>query len=421
MSNKHFLSKSIAPRLLLLAAILGLLVITPQPARSQTLTVLHSFAGYPNDGSAPDAGLIMDAQGNLYGTTIRGGVPATCPYKDGCGTVFRLTPDGTETLLHSFRAPRATSLPRRVADGIFPFDTLIMDLQGNLYGTTANGGHWSNDWGYGTVFELTRAGEEKVLYAFLGYPNDGQSPYAGLVMDAQGNLYGTTYYGGAYGQGTVFKVAPNGTETVLHSFCASSGCPDGQLPGGLIIDAQGILYGTTAGGGDYGVGTAFEMTPNGAETILHSFNGSDGDSPGDLVMDAQGNLYGPTSLGGAYDRGTVFKLTSDGVLTVLYSFPGGAAGYLPNGGLVMDAQGNLYGTTAGGGAYDGGTVFKLTSDGVETVLYSFCSKSGCTDGATPFAGLIMDAQGNHYATTIGGGISNSHCPYGCGTVFKLTP
>src|SRR5271157_511854 len=268
---------------------------------------------------------------------------------------------------------------------------------------------------------------ESVLYSFK-VGTDGDGPFAGLVRDAQGNLYGTTLWGGAYDLGTVFKVDTNGNETVLHSFPATGG--DGSQPlAGLVLDVQGNLYGTTGKGGDVacnlaygpGCGTVFKVDTTGKETVLYSFPGYPGHGAypnAGLVLDALGNLYGTTGGGGAADAGTVFKLAPPvppsvtWTETVLHSFTGGADGETPSAGLVRDAQGNLYGTTIGGGAYDLGTVFKVDTNGNETVLHSFPATGG--DGSQPRAGLVLDAQGNLYGTTYVGGAS------GDGTVFKLT-
>jgi uncharacterized repeat protein (TIGR03803 family) len=273
---------------------------------------------------------------------------------------------------------------------------------------------------------------ESVLHSFTG-PPDGASPVAGLVRDAQGNLYGTTFVGGdpacGAGCGTVFKVDTTGNETVLYSFTFAG--EDGYDPGGLVRDAQGNLYGTTSAGGASGKGTVFKVDTTGKETLLYSFSwaggyGADGAYPLGLVQDAQGNLYGTTTSGGdlacdgPYGCGTVFKLDTTGKETVLYSFTGGrdGDGEWPAAEPLLDAQGNLYGTTDGGGAYGFfGTVFKVDTTGKETVLYSFTPTGG--DGSDPHAGLVQDAQGNLYGTTLIGGDLACNAPSGCGTVFKV--
>jgi uncharacterized repeat protein (TIGR03803 family) len=383
--------------------------------------VLHNFAANGTDGYYPEAGLIVDAAGNLYGTTVAGGA-----YNSG--TVFELTPAAgggwTEKVLYSFSG--------NGTDGRAPYAGLIFDAAGNLYGTTQYGGTY----GLGTVFELTPAGggswTEKVLYSFSGNGTDGATPEAGLIFDAAGNLYGTTYQGGTYGYGTVFELTPAGgggwTEQVLHSF--NNNGADGSLPAaGLIFDAAGNLYGTTSYGGTYFYyGTVFELTPAAGggwtEQVLHSFNnnGTDGITPlsAGLIFDAAGNLYGTTFAGGTYGYGTVFELTPAGggswTEKVLHNFGNGTDGAGPLAGLIFDAAGNLYGTTGGGSSYGDGTVFELTPTAgggwTEKVLHSF---GNGTDGIFPRADLIMDAAGNLYGTTYQGGT------YGYGTVFEFTP
>ena len=220
------------------------------------------------------------------------------------------------------------------------------------------------------------ATSETVLYSFAGSPSDGANPLAGLIADRAGNLYGTTGFGGSSDFGVVFKLAPNGTETVLHFF--AGGPSDGRTPffsGGLIVDPAGNLYGTTFGGGASDFGVVFMLAPNGTETMLHSFAGSptDGASPqAGLIIDGAGNLYGTTANGGASDFGVVFKLAPNGTETVLHSFAGGPSdGAGPVAGLIADSAGNLYGTTSGGGASGFGVVFKLAPDGTYTVLHTF--------------------------------------------------
>lgn len=300
-------------------------------------------------------------------------------------------------------------------DGAAPYAGVIMDKAGNLYGTTEVGGV-SN----GTVFKLDSSGNETLLHSFTNSP-DGSGPFAALIMDTAGNLYGTTYYGGVC-CGIVFKLDTSSNETVLHSFTGGS---DGGGPlAGLIMDAAGNLYGTTFGGGAFGNGTVFKLDPSGNETVLYSFTGgSDGSFPSAaLIMDAIGNLYGTTAGGGSAGSactlacGTVFKLDTSGNETVLHSFTGGTDGSDPTAGLIMDAAGNLYGTTFTGGLggiY--GTVFKLDSSGNETVLHRF---TGGSDGASPAGALVMDAAGNLYGTTSDLNVQTAGHN---GTVFKLDP
>ena len=382
-------------------------------------TVLYSFPATNGDGadsrlfgrSGEEAGLIMDSAGNLYGTTVYGGA-------SGAGTVFKLDTTGSETVLYSFRGLEK-------ADGDYPQGGLIMDNAGNLYGTTFYGGMVGcpivlYDKGCGTVFKIDPTGQETVLYSFTPANGDGENPAAGLVMDSGGNLYGTTSLGGLVGCqfdmscGTVFKIDPTGHETVLYSFTGSYG--DGAGPSSaLIMDSAGNLYGTTEAGGLSGIGTVFELDTTGHETVLYSFDGTPGDAylpVSGLIMDSAGNLYGTTYADGFDLPGMVYKLDTTGHETVLYSFTDGSDGGNPSAGLIMDNAGNLYGTTVNGGASDVGTVFELNTTGHETVLYSF---TGGSDGANPYAGLIMDNAGNLYGTTVYGGSAD------VGVVFELSP
>lgn len=365
-------------------------------------TILYSFAGGAA-GAVPMAGLIMDSSGNFYGTTQQGG-------KHSRGTVFELSADGTETVLHSFGDTGS--------DGRSPQAALVMDSAGNLYGTTPAGGAH----GDGTIFKVAADGTETILYSFGVGRDDGQNPGGGLVMDSAGNLYGTTQHGGAYRAGTVFKLSPAGTETVLHSFYALGMAADGQNPQGtLVMDSAGNLYGTTLYGGAGTAGTVFEVSADGTETVLYSFGSgaaADGSTPhAGVILDDSGNLYGTTVFGGAngsgHGDGTVFKLSAVGKETVLYSFGGSATdGLNPDTGLVMDGAGNLFGTTQGGGARGNGIVFELSAAGTETILYSFAA-SGATDGSAPHAALLLDSTGNLFGTTQAGGA------HGHGTVFKI--
>jgi uncharacterized repeat protein (TIGR03803 family) len=359
---------------------------------AQTLAILHNFGGN-GDGANSFAGLIADTAGNLYGTTEQGGA-------SGGGTVFKLTPARSESVLYNF--------PGFPGDGAAPLAGLIADAAGNLYGTTFSGG--AN--GFGAIFRLTPADGESLLYSFAGAPGDGANPLAGLITDTAGNLYGTTEQGGGDGFGTVFKLTPEGGESLLQSFAGFPG--DGAAPlAGMIADTAGNLYGTTFSGGASGLGTVFKLTPEGAESVLYSFGGGDGALPrAGLILDTAGNLYGSTFSGGASGFGTVFKLTPTGSESILHSFAGAPGdGAFPYAGLIADAAGNLYGTTAQGGANGLGTVFKLTPMGNESVLHSFAGAPG--DGANPFAGLIADAAGNLYGTTYYGGANDA------GTVFEF--
>jgi uncharacterized repeat protein (TIGR03803 family) len=266
----------------------------------------------------------------------------------------------TQRVLYSFTG----------ATGGQPYAALIRDAQGNLYGTTASGGAY----GYGTVFKMKPSGAESVLYSFKAGA-DGAYPHASLIQDTQGNFFGTTEQGGASGYGAVFMLSPSGSENVLYSF---TGGADGAFPdASLIADAEGTFYGTTTQGGDYGYGTVFTLSPSGVEKVLHSFTGADGSEPyASLIRDAQGNLYGTAAFGGANNYGTVFMLTPNVGLKVLYNFAGGADGAFPRASLIQDAQGNFYGTTLQGGAWNCGAAFMLSASGTESVAPQFPWRSG---------------------------------------------
>lgn len=303
-------------------------------------------------------------------------------------------------------------------DGGHPFAGLVLDKAGNLYGTTSSGGTSDG----GTVFKLDPTGKETVLYNFTGGADGGYPSQGELILDAAGNLYGTAGMGGSGGFGVVFKLDSAGAETVLYNFTAG---PDGGWPhAGVVRDAAGNLYGTAQTGGDltcgfgFGCGVVFKVDANGNETVLHDFEGgADGVSPfGNLVLDTAGNLYGTTTAGGASNEGVVFKVDPIGTETVLHTFTGPDGGG-STGRLVRDAAGNLYGTTSGGGASKQGTVFKVDPSGKETVLYSF---TGGTDGTAPITGLALDTEGDLYGTTDSGG-NSPNCFFGCGVVFKVDP
>jgi uncharacterized repeat protein (TIGR03803 family) len=384
---------------------------TGKPAAAQTEKILHSF-GEGADGFYPRAALISDGLGNLYSTTLGGGAY-------GAGTVFELIPKSggwSEKILHSFGT--------NDKDGQGSLSGLIFDARGNLYGTTAAGGAY----GMGTVFELSRmcgGWQEKILYSFKSNGNDGNNPYAGLLVDASGNLYGTTQLGGAYDSGTVFELTPNSggwSEKILHTF--GNGI-DGQNPyDALIFDGAGNLYGTTLAGGRYNWGTVFELEPKPdgwAEKILYYFTGTNGGySYAGLVFDTAGNLYGTTGVGGSFGGGTAFELTHEStgwIEKTLHNFNSDGQ---PLDGLILDAAGNIYGTTVNGGPFQGGSVFELapTERGTwtETILYNFNG----TDGGAPSAPLISDTSGNLYGTTIyGGAYANCGDGFCGGTVFEI--
>jgi uncharacterized repeat protein (TIGR03803 family) len=294
------------------------------------------------------------------------------------------------------------------SDGARPYGALVQDKAGNLYGTTNEGGGGCN---CGTVFKLTPDGQETILHVFTA-GNDGAHPFAGLVRDSRGNFYGTTPEGGAHNSGTVFKVTAKGKESIVYAF---SGGADGAQPyGALILDAEGNLYGTTQHGGTHNSGTVFKLDPSGQETVLYAFTGgTDGNTPmAELVRDDAGNFYSTTAYGGTSKAGVVFKLDPAGNETVLHSFQNKRDGAFPESGLILDRVGNIYGTAFLAGPYGSGNVFKITVSGKEKVLHLF---SMPTDGNGPTARLVQDRDGTLYGTTYYGGVSNS------GSVFRLAP
>jgi uncharacterized repeat protein (TIGR03803 family) len=366
---------------------------------SKNYKVLYSFGAVP-DGNSPHSNLIS-VGGTFYGTTFAGG--AHYCGSSTCGTVFSITKGGAEKVLHSFS---------NGTDGFFPFAGLT-SVDGTLYGTTGNGGVYNAGIG-GTVFSITTGGKEKVLHSF-GSGTDGSGPMADLI-DVKDTLYGTTGAGGAHNAGTVFSITTSGSEKVLYSF---TGGADGGIPQTGLIDVGGKLYGTTSGGGAHNRGTVFSITTRGRERVLHSFraNGTDGEGPEAGLTDVSGMLYGTTIAGGGGSEcasgdgcGTVFSITTNGTEKVLYSFGGGSDGASPGG--LTNVEGTLYGTTAtGGGTQNGGTVFSITTGGTENVLHRFGEGA---DGFEPLANLNYQS-GSLIGTTYLGGV------YGVGTVFSLTP
>jgi uncharacterized repeat protein (TIGR03803 family) len=390
----------------ILAIIVLVTAAAAQPAAAQTLKTLHQFdTETSGEGAIPHGTLLRDAAGNLYGTTLAGG--------SGDGTVFKIDSTGKETILFTFDLS---------VSGSSPDTPLLQDQAGNLYGVVQEGGPR----GGGLVYKLSPQGKQTILHAFQLGPKDSPVvPTGGLFMDKSGNLFGTTFSGGkcSSGCGTIFRLDPAGKLRLLYKFTGGS---DGSEPfGPLVQDAKGNLYGVARAGGNLscpdpdfpgdGCGTVFKLAKNGALTVLHTFaGGRDGSIPqGGLAMDATGNLYGVTGVGGSHEFGTAFKISHDGKYTILHRFLR-KDGTKPNGGLVLDATGNLFGTANFNGGHNLGSVFQLSLDGVLTVLHRF---RGVSDGGIPSAGLIRDAAGHLYGTTTMN-VSNQRIQ---GTVFEITP
>lgn len=386
---------------------LALMAMIPT-AQAQTFKALHQFNGSlvdgVSDGANPEGALIRDAAGNLFGTTFAGGA--------GEGVVFKLDSAGQETILFTFNGTTGES----------PASPLLQDAAGNLFGI-ADGGP-----GAGIVYELSQQGEENILFAFPGglfNPIPGV-PTGGIFRDGSGNIFGATFFGGhgncQFSCGSIFRVDTAGQLHVLHNF---SGGADGSKPfGPFVQDAAGNLYGVAEQGGDLscaevpqlGCGTVYKLAKNGTLTVLHTFQGGlDGaiPQPG-LLRDAAGNLFGTALKGGNSENGLVFKIAADGTYTVLHRFTG-KDGTNPNGGLVSDPAGNLFGTTQVGGGQQLGTVYQLSPAGRVKVLHTF---TGAEDGDRPLAGLIRDAAGNLYGTTVSNGLIQQ---VQGGNVFEITP
>ena len=380
------------PRLIV-PALSVLAVGLARPARgSPTFTTLATFAG--GNGADPFAGLLVDSSGNLFGTTVGGGT-------NNYGTVFELSGPAHQTFTQL--------LAFNNSDGLGPYAALSADSAGNLYGTTSHGGEYAQ----GTAFELSGAAHQSVTTLASFSPTTGDMPVGSLVVAASGVLYGTTSYAGGAGYGTAFSLSPGGgpyTPNVLTAFNSATG----TTPfGGLTRDSAGNLYGTTYNGGANGSGTAYEI-PAAAPTTLTSLatlSPAAGSGPrGTLVADAAGNLYGTTTAGGSAGLGTVFELSgpTHQTLTTLATLDA-STGYSPYDGLAIDAAGNLFGTAYSGGANGGGTVFELSSPAHQTLTVL----SDLAAGSEPVGRVAADAAGNLYGTTTAGGANGS------GTVFEL--
>ncbi len=353
------------------------------------INVLHPFTGATGDGAYPHGNLVADSSGNIYGTTAKGG-------SSDLGSVFKRDASGTLTLLHAFAGGSS--------DGATPYGSLLLGSDGNFYGMTFAGGA-SN---LGTVFKITPAGVMTLLHSFAGGTGDGSSPRGSLIEGSDGNFYGMTYSGGASGLGSAFKITPAGALTLLHSFAGST--TDGAYPyGSLILGSDGNLYGTTSAGGASSKGTVFKLTPSGTESVMYSFAGgtADGSSPqGDLIQVGD-YFYGVTLYGGSVNQGIVFRINPDNSETVLHAFDNSVDdAAVPIGGLILGNDGNLYGLSSRGGNFNLGAIFKIGLDGTETVLYSFAG--GIGDGAYPNGNLLLGSDGNFYGMTNAGGSSNRH-------------
>ena len=395
-------------------AVFALCLVTGIPSPAQTFTVLADF-DKATGGNPYSQALVQGFDGNFYGTTGFGGA-------HGSGAVFKLTPSGTLTVIYSF-------CPYPCTAGANP-GPLVLNTDGNFYGTNRAGGMYRQ----GTIFKITPGGTLTTLHTFCppattsGSCPDGRIPLF-MVLATDGNFYGATQNGGAYqDKGTIFKITPTGTLTTLHSFfCPLSNCPDGYGPSSLIQATDGNFYGTTYAGGPHLGGTVFKITPTGTKTTIYNFCSQktgtdclDGAAPvGGLVQVSSGAFYGTTGGGGTNSYGTVFKITSSGTLSTLYSFC--SQTNCPDGvdpsSLIQATDGKLYGTDLGTGLFGSngaGTVFDITTQGALTTLYSFfCSQTSCTDGSNP-SGLLQATDGNFYGLTGSGGTA------GFGVTFKLS-
>jgi uncharacterized repeat protein (TIGR03803 family) len=414
--------------------ILGSAVVVAAVAsavQAGTFQVLYTFHGFPaRDGANPLAAPILDSKGNLYGTTEAGG-------SSGCGVVYKLHKSRSgawkETILYSFACGD---------DGYSPVGGLVLDKAGNLYGDTVFGGtgecfFFGERIGCGTVFKLSPSGggawTETVLYSFPAPPgSEYGGPYASLTFDGKNQLFGTTVLDGACDDGTVFRLRlVNGAwkEHDVHTFCGNDGFAPGY--GALVRDPAGNVYGTTMGG----KGTVLELSPLGhnkwAFNTLHQFTQDEGGVPeGGLTLDASGNLYGAELYGGLSGYGSIYELSRAGGVwneNVLYEFKGGGPdGQNPWQNPVLDASGNLFGTTQAGGeaqyCINCGVIYELVPQGggawSESVVYTFGSQENIADGADPIGGLVRGTDGNFYGTTDEGG--DPSCS-GCGVVFEFTP
>jgi uncharacterized repeat protein (TIGR03803 family) len=437
---------SISSRTRAIALLAVLLVATgvARPAQAQTYTVLHSFAA-GSDGAVPMP-IIRDAQGTIYGATKFGGIPSCAD--DTCGTVFKIDSAGNETILYRFEGGE---------NGLGPDAGLVRDGNGNLFGTTQGNGFVG---GASVVFKVDPNGQQRVLYTANG--GDACCLDSPLAVDAQGNLYGMSPYGGNpncglaqnnLGCGTLFEITASGKFKVLHVFKGTDGI---QPEGGVVLDAQGNLYGTTVWGGKLtctypgwgegggkGCGTIYKLEPSGKFTVLHTFTGpKDGSYPLGVIIDSSGNLYGIADSGGdtikktnwEYGLGTVFKVDTSGTFSVLYTFqpctnPPCSDGKVRNSlyasHLTRDSKGNLYGIEeVNDCAFGGGCIFRIDTNGKIADLYDFTQEQSGSPAFYDAMGLVLVSDRDFYGSTPFGGAKEPECfdniGGDCGSVFHLT-
>jgi len=404
----------------LMSVLLAALVATS--AAAQTFQVIHTFSG-AGDGANPQTGFSIDAAGNLYGTTFDGGA--------GFGTVFKLKHSGSGwvlTPLYTFQGGN---------DGAYPKGRVIIARDGTLYGTTVDGGgNGCATLGCGTVYRLRPSASrpasvlspwtETVLYRFNG-TTDGANPSGELTFDSAGNLYGTAESGGANGAGVIYKLTPSGGSWIQSVIYTVQNNGDGTSPrNGVVLDGAGNLYGTFLGGGMYGFGAVYELSPSGSgwtEQNLYNFGPQDAQYPwGGVILDGAGDLFGSTgtsAMGGGY----AFELTPSGG-SFNYTLLPNLGFYGPEDKLFMDTAGNLFGTSFQGGGAIAGAVFKVSSSNgswTYTSLHDFCLSRPCSDGQNPISNIVFDANGNLYGTTLQGGSSTACNGNGCGVAWEITP
>ena len=370
-------------RPLRLSCLFATAFVSASLAHGQTYAHVYDFIGAGNDGSNPNASITFDSQGNLYGTTTEGGV-------NGEGDVFEITNTGTYIELYSFG---------NGSDGTFPYSNVTFDANGNMYGTTAEGGAHN----LGIVWEISATGTYSDLHDFAGGA-DGKYPQGSVTVDSSGNLYGTAPSGGANGFGIIWKISVGGGYTDVHDFGAIG---DGRLPkGSIVFDSNGTMYGTTSSGGAYSNGTAWKLTAGGTYSDLHDFGDStDGANPyGNVTLDSSGNLYGTTYNGGANSYGMIWKITAGGTYSDVHDFGVGLDGQNPAGSVSIDGSGSLYGTASFGGGTGNGMVWKISSAGTYADLYDF--QDG-TDGENPEGNVTVDSFGNLYGTAAYGGSTDN--------------